>query len=191
MYDERTAGAPVVADEGLMVPADVDTPAKIEAVRELKTLLPDTEIVFDDGEGISPVTIDFVVGKTYVVRWNGVEYTATAAAVADNRASVVYVGNSGEIGGEDNGLPFLIATVQGQTMIYGAEETAVVGIRREVNALRLECDGRVFDMPYVEEAEGTVHQMDAKYLPFLVSPNGTKYKLAVADDGTLSAVAVE
>lgn len=33
-----------------------------------------------------------------------------------------------------------------------------------------------------------VTPMDEKYMPTLTSPNGTKYKLIVADDGTLSAV---
>lgn len=32
-----------------------------------------------------------------------------------------------------------------------------------------------------------VHPMDEKYMPILTSPNGTKYKLAVSDDGTLAA----
>jgi len=299
MYDDRVMGAPVVADEGLLVPAAVDTTAKVEAVKveavqESETLLPETEITFSNGQGTSPVVINFVEGKTYVVLWNGVEYTETAVPAADNGESAVYVGNPALAmpDGADKGVPFFIGTVQGQTMIVSEEETAVVGIRSEVNALRLECAGRVFDMPYtdapkivmserilteedarasaygsheyeaefspivagkiyrlfingemyesealsgsagaivipineelgvfffstelgkaiqvptgrlfgddwssfsisVEEAEGAVHQMDAKYLPFLVSPNGTKYKLAVADDGTLSAVAVE
>ena len=300
MYDERIDGAPVTADEGLMVPADADTTAKVEAVREIETLLPETEITFSHGQWLSSVTINFVAGKTYVVLWNGVEYTETAAPAADNGVSVVYVGNRAFLDNtaDDNGVPFFIGTAQGQTMIASAEEAAVVGIRSEVNALRLECAGRVFDMPYtdapkivmneriltkedayssgygfheyeaefspivegktynlfingdkykrtassvsdrpdamaivinddkgvifyhdeltgagaavqvttgplfggndwssfsisVEEAEGAVHQMDAKYLPFLVSPNGIKYKLAVADDGTLSAAAVE
>lgn len=30
----------------------------------------------------------------------------------------------------------------------------------------------------------------SEFLPLLTSPNGTKYKLTVSDDGTLSAVAV-
>ena len=35
----------------------------------------------------------------------------------------------------------------------------------------------------------TIHLMAEELLPLLTSPNGTKYKLTVADDGTLSAVA--
>lgn len=37
----------------------------------------------------------------------------------------------------------------------------------------------------------TIHPMSEEFLPALTSPNGTKYKLTVADDGTLSAVAAE
>ena len=36
----------------------------------------------------------------------------------------------------------------------------------------------------------TIHPMAREFLPELTSPNGTKYKLTVADDGTLSAVQV-
>lgn len=36
----------------------------------------------------------------------------------------------------------------------------------------------------------TVEPLPEEYMPLLTSPNGTKYKLTVADDGTLSAVAV-
>lgn len=35
----------------------------------------------------------------------------------------------------------------------------------------------------------TIHPMAPEFMPALTSPNGTKYKLTVADDGTLSAVA--
>lgn len=36
--------------------------------------------------------------------------------------------------------------------------------------------------------DGVVHRLDEKYLPLLTSPNGTKYLLSVADDGTLTAI---
>lgn len=36
----------------------------------------------------------------------------------------------------------------------------------------------------------TIQPMDEEFMPLLTSPNGTKYKLTVSDDGTLSAVAV-
>lgn len=35
----------------------------------------------------------------------------------------------------------------------------------------------------------TIHPMATEFMPALTSPNGTKYKLTVSDDGTLSAVA--
>lgn len=41
-----------------------------------------------------------------------------------------------------------------------------------------------------EESHMEVTPLDEKYLPALTSPNGTKYKLTVADDGTLSATAI-
>ena len=36
----------------------------------------------------------------------------------------------------------------------------------------------------------TIHPIAEEFMPALTSPNGTKYKLTVADDGALSAVAV-
>lgn len=42
----------------------------------------------------------------------------------------------------------------------------------------------------VSQTTETIHPMAPEFLPALTSPNGTKYQLTVADDGTLSAVAV-
>lgn len=42
---------------------------------------------------------------------------------------------------------------------------------------------------YEVEEKTTIHTMAPEFLPALTSPNGTKYQLTVADDGTLSAVA--
>ena len=46
---------------------------------------------------------------------------------------------------------------------------------------------------YVTRLEYTAatNRLNEKYMPILTSPNGTKYAISVADDGTLSAVAVE
>ena len=42
----------------------------------------------------------------------------------------------------------------------------------------------------VSEFSETIQPMAEEFMPLLTSPNGTKYKLTVSDDGTLSAVAV-
>ena len=47
----------------------------------------------------------------------------------------------------------------------------------------------ITDFP-VEQTKTVVKTLDEKYMPTLTSPNGTQYKLSVADDGTLTAVAV-
>lgn len=47
------------------------------------------------------------------------------------------------------------------------------------------------DTLYVSKLDAeTINTMAPEFLPALTSPNGTKYQLTVADDGTLSAVAV-
>lgn len=80
-------------------------------------LMPKTELVYYDATGIFTASTDFelAAGRTYIVNWNGVEYTATASAgtfVSENiAAAVIYVGNPAVVGGENNGLPFAVARI--------------------------------------------------------------------------------
>ena len=50
-------------------------------------------------------------------------------------------------------------------------------------------EGNLYTYEFISETEA-IHPMSAEFLPALTSPNGTKYQLTVADDGTLSAVQV-
>lgn len=49
-------------------------------------------------------------GQQYRVVWEGTDYVFTAAATVVNGADFVYIGNKLFAGGEDDGVPFVIAT---------------------------------------------------------------------------------
>lgn len=80
-----------------------------------------TEVLFDQRvevlseermiEGALPIS----AGDLVKVTWNGVEYECTAFTGANN---LVFFGNTGFMGGEDNGIPFAMATgtIDGQEM---------------------------------------------------------------------------
>lgn len=92
--------------------------------------------------------------------------------------------------------------VSGGNVTEDATLTSSVAVVRKANA---EVAGAVFSTPGVyftrielggnvgfisKFSNETIHPMAPEFLPALTSPNGTKYQLTVADDGTLSAVAV-
>lgn len=49
--------------------------------------------------------------------------------------------------------------------------------------------GTAYIQSFTSPTTETIHTMAPEFLPALTSPNGTKYQLTIADDGTLSAVA--
>ena len=84
----------------------------------IKELLPETTLEIDwenmDGAVPYPNKIGLIVGTTYAVQWNGVEYNCIAQDVyVPNNGSTIYfgvgVGNVGAMtGGENTGEPFAI-----------------------------------------------------------------------------------
>lgn len=74
-------------------------------------LMPETQFVYvaDYGNFIAQTDFELVADKTYIINWNGVEYTGTAKTVYYNGGFMVAVGNEAFSGGEDNGLPFVVA----------------------------------------------------------------------------------
>lgn len=78
-------------------------------------LLPETQFAIDESMGIfvTDGNIDFVVGKTYTVNWNGVEYTTVAVDGNFDGMPLVAVGNPVAFGGENNNLPFAAACLMG------------------------------------------------------------------------------
>lgn len=78
-------------------------------------LLSETPFVYDASAGffVLPGYIDFKLGKTYTVNWNGTDYTAEGITVEYHDSTIVGIGNLAALGGENNGLPFGIACFDG------------------------------------------------------------------------------
>ena len=122
-----------------------------------------------------PTEFSFESGKTYRITVDGVPYIGTAE----------YREGYGNFGGGD-GVPlvdenggyhgvFVTAMGAGYSNYFYYDEGPEEG------------HTGTFIIEEVAEVE-TVHPIDEKFI-VLTSPNGTKYNLSVADDGTLSAVA--
>lgn len=58
---------------------------------------------------------------------------------------------------------------------------------KQISIVNYQCSSMVLT---VMMEQVNVTPLDEKYMPLLTSPNGTKYKLTVADNGTLTATAV-
>lgn len=78
-------------------------------------LLPLTPFEYDDSFGVYAVPghIDFVEGKTYIVNWNGVDYTTVGVPAQFQGTDFIAIGNTVALGGEDNGLPFAAGCLMG------------------------------------------------------------------------------
>ena len=108
---------------------------------DIVELLPDTQFVYVDSMGLFMAQTDFqfVAGKTYTINWNGTEYTTTAKTYFYGGNVLIAVGNEAFVGGETNGMPFVIgitlfdSTAKGVVMAIPLDgSTAVtVGIKGE------------------------------------------------------------
>lgn len=80
---------------------------------DIVELMPETQFVYNQNLGyfVAQTDLEFEVGRTYIVGWNGVEYTVAVKTAVFNNLVVYYMGNDAFIGGEDNGLPFVVLRV--------------------------------------------------------------------------------
>lgn len=108
----------------------------------------------------------FISGNTYKIIWDGTAYVCTATEIQ----GTIAIGNLSNVGGTGNNEPFMMMVSGGTTTIVALEG----GTEHTVS---------------ISEYAETIHPMAEEFIQ-LTSPNGTKYKLAVSDNGTLSAVAV-
>lgn len=129
---------------GTMAPADF--PGEILSItggsaEGRTTVWAEQEVAIDPGDGFGggPATAALVVGNTYTVTWDGVEYECIADVVvtdASNGFGYPYIGNpalAAEVGavGDDNGLPFVI--LYGPRHITGGEFNAIVVYANDTN----------------------------------------------------------
>lgn len=94
--------------------------------------------------------ISAVVGRTYIINWNGTLYTC----VAGTFDGLTIVGNAGQFGMNDTGEPFLIA-------FYPDYYVSALGYYAEI----LPLDGSTTCTISIIEQIEDVHKIDNKYLP--------------------------
>lgn len=82
-------------------------------------LIPETTIEGSSFETLAPALL--VEGETYIVNWNGVDYTCTAFGVSMDGVNAVFIGNAIILGGDNTGEPFVIGTmlVEGNKVAMG------------------------------------------------------------------------
>ena len=109
----------------------------------------DTETAFVITETAEP----FVVGETYTVKWNGVDYDCVAQDASAAMVGMVVIGNGSslpsslQLSGNDE--PFIIARNDSALAAYALDgsTTLTISIRQETE---------------------TIHKLDNKFLPFIV-----------------------
>lgn len=113
----------------------------------------------------------FEDGKQYRCVFDGVEYILTAIGTSMG----AYVGK--KLATDSTDCPFY----------YSTGDAPNDGFHQSFRVYFYDSTPGAHTLSIAEIKE-EVHPMDVRCLPKLTSPNGTKYQLAVADDGTLSAV---
>lgn len=90
---------------------------------ELGYIIPETTVDYSDEDeannGEFLVDTLLVAGKTYVVNWEGVDYTCKCVAVSEDGVTMTCIGNSIAFGGEDTGEPFAIGTSAAEGVKFG------------------------------------------------------------------------
>ena len=129
----------------------------------------------DKNNGYGSITLTtngnkLVVGEKYkvVVTWGGIEAEYEFTATGSSSSRLLGKALEGDV------YVYDIAPMGGMTAyVKGSSAT--------------------FMVPYtvhIFHSTLTYIPLDEKYMPTLTSPNGTKYKITVADDGTLTTTAV-
>lgn len=103
---------------------------------EIKTeeveVIPETTLAFSSSGGAYSSLTDFVPddGATYVISWDGVDYTCTVLT----QAGMFALGNMLIFGGPDTGEPFLITNMSGRGAWYtqSTAATHLCGITQEM-----------------------------------------------------------
>ena len=116
-------------------------------------ILPECQPTYDEGEGMFIITENvpsFVVGGTYIVNWNGAEYTCICQDLSGMAVGAVLLGDGSNFGLSGNGEPFAI--------ISGGENgTQMLGIAPLDGTTELTLSIKIMDE--------TVHKIDHRCLP--------------------------
>lgn len=121
-------------------------------------ILPETTVPLSEGAGgfvVNPKQL-LDAGKTYVIGWNGVEYSCVAVAVEEEDANGVMLGNIGLMTGTgDTGEPFVLISTTDPTMGETVRSTVFVDITGSSTEVSVSItgDGEI------------VHKLPGKFLP--------------------------
>lgn len=126
-------------------------------------------------------------GENYILKLDGESYECTVK----NLAGTMYIGNLWymlkALGTSDEEIA--------QTGIENTGERFYIYLNNDYSNETVEFVITLGDVVEtvtfgLSQKSETIQPMAEEFMPLLTSPNGTKYKLTVSDDGTLSAVAV-
>jgi hypothetical protein len=72
-------------------------------------ILPESTIELEQGFYEAGTSLTLTENAEYTVTWDGVEYISVSKKIEEEGATVIVLGNTAELDGEDNGQPFMIA----------------------------------------------------------------------------------
>lgn len=125
----------VIAEKTHKIPTKF-IPTLEEMRTEMGYIIPETTI---EGSSIeTPVDELLVGGETYVVNWEGVDYTCECVTVIEDGMTGQFIGNALLIGGEDTGEPFVIIT----TLIDGNKVGVAASIDDTVTSFTFSLKGK-------------------------------------------------
>ena len=128
---------------------------------EMVTLIDNQTVTLDGGEGFISETSIVEDGGIYTVIYNGVEYADLRTKAIDfGDGLIMYVlGNGDILEGGDNGMPFIIMSADGMTMVMdtaGGESCTVTVIKSEITKIPAKYfDSNLFivDIAWVEDSD--------------------------------------
>lgn len=176
---------------------------EVYSEEKMTDVFPEARLHFTSGSATAPVDFSIENGKSYIVYFDYVDYKIDAAngSIANNLFSISVSDGTMTVSASDGyhtvGVTACETTYNKLPAAYYEDGGVSSWNDLTDKPFGDNEDGTVYQMSgkyvegmgYVETGETeTIHPIDPKYI-VLTSPNGTKYNLSVADDGTLSAVA--
>ena len=112
----------------------------------------------EDGDGVSEsfiisAPIGLVAGETYTVKWGGTDYEVVAQKVIDDGIEIILMGNGGAMGGEDDGIPFVVVALP-------AGAGASLGFYGQIMCV----DGTIAEDFAIYHNSEIVHKIDNKFI---------------------------
>ena len=129
----------------------------------LVEVLAETTPVYNEDEGayVIETAPNIIIAETYVVNWNGTEYSCLAQDASALNPGDVVLGNGSEFGLPGNGEPFFIDITNGFGLIVPLDESSspVVSIKHKTTRIKTIDPKYIKDMYYenVEETTGPLN----------------------------------